>query len=764
MLVFSQKMKSRYLPVLFLALLCAAQIAEAQTATVTITATDVNGISYTGATVKAQLVLTSGTPVSGQPTMTVSSQAQCVSGGFGSAPCQMPFPGTVGPTGPLTAAGIPMTLQFNSGVTPASTQWLVTVNSTGTPPPLGTGPQVCTLQTTITSGQTALALTGCPALSNVGSGAVNNNVNPTVPTSLCPGCTAKWDVKYVYDSQSAVCATAPCTVTFPNNDGNWTSSDVGKIEFGTSAPASVGGLCSGTACGQVTIAQGTITSVGGAQTISVSVTIATACTPSSSGICGFAAGTQDDSSAMNAAATAAWITPGGKCLAVEMPSGNAFFSGPIFGVNGNSTAGNACKFQSSSNQTGADTNSNGPVLKGQGTTTLIPLPTFNFTPVYGSAIIGGVPGLQMHDFAVDGLGQALNGVSSTFNIIEFDVISPACTQAIGWNIYVSNWALDDPNATGISFNMGCNDPVAWNMNVLLAGGTNCSVSNSLIFTVFGLMCYGSGVNPNLSLSGSGATNTYGGYFSDPIGATGGIPSVLMTGNGGGTWNSYGDQINIRFQTAFTQTVQFTSGTLPYTANFYGTQAHFSASGNAGAHLFYLNGASGSKATFHGGAYGTAGANNNLFTTSAGNTVVDACGNTWLNGGAANSFSGPVINCPTAQTGTAPASSNITLGAGYGTSSVASFNGSDAKHFNFTLTLAGTLTLATETITYTFPSNTFPLTAAGSCRATVIGGTQFAAAAYSFLTTTLPTTSSVVFTQQTAAGTAGNTEIIAVDCQ
>jgi hypothetical protein len=159
-----------------------------------------------------------------------------------------------------------------------------------------------------------------------------------------------------------------------------------------------------------------------------------------------------------------------------------------------------------------------------------------------------------------------------------------------------------------------------------------------------------------------------------------------------------------------------------------------------------------------GATGTG----NTINNPTGGTVLDNCGNT-ASGGAGYTGTG-AYGGPCYTLGPSPAASNITLGAGYGTSSVATFVTSPVdsrRHFTFTLTLAGSLTLATETITYTFP---VPFDVApGTCRATPVGGTQFAAAAYSFLTTTAPTTTSVGFTQQTAAGTAGNTEIIAIDC-
>jgi len=146
--------------------------AAAQSTTVTGQVIDLNGVPYANAQLKAQLVTTTGSPVSGQPTVTNTSAASCAQAGFGSAPCQIPFQGTFGPTsldasGNFPAGGIQ--LQDNSQVTPSGTQWLFTISETGTPPPLGTGPQVCSAQLAITGGSVSVSssFNACPALSNV---------------------------------------------------------------------------------------------------------------------------------------------------------------------------------------------------------------------------------------------------------------------------------------------------------------------------------------------------------------------------------------------------------------------------------------------------------------------------------------------------------------------------------------------------------------------------------------------------------------------
>jgi len=153
--------------ILFLALASCA-LAQNYTA-VTATVTDPNGIPYAGAQLKAQLVLSSGGGGIGQPTVTVSSQAQCTAGGYGTAPCQVPFSGTVGPVtldggGNIPGGGI--NLQTNSAVTPSGTQWLVTVFTSGVPPPFGTGPHTFSALITISGA----------------SQSISSNLNAVAPT------------------------------------------------------------------------------------------------------------------------------------------------------------------------------------------------------------------------------------------------------------------------------------------------------------------------------------------------------------------------------------------------------------------------------------------------------------------------------------------------------------------------------------------------------------------------------------------------------
>lgn len=160
----------------------------AQTTLVTGQVKDLNGVPYAGATMKAGLVF-AGTPVS-NPTVTISVLSQCRANGFGSAPCQVPFAPTNGPftldgSGNIPGGGI--TLQDNTLVTPAGTQWSFTVNTPGVPPPLGNGPQTCLLTASVSGASQSLSpsFNTCPSLA-----LTNVEIGPGIPVTVIPSsCT-----------------------------------------------------------------------------------------------------------------------------------------------------------------------------------------------------------------------------------------------------------------------------------------------------------------------------------------------------------------------------------------------------------------------------------------------------------------------------------------------------------------------------------------------------------------------------------------------
>lgn len=144
----------KFLPGLLLALgLLVPSVVFAQTTLVSGTVTDPNGVPYGGGTVTMNCV-------GGCSTVTITSQAQCTAAGAGSAPCNLPFPGTVGPARLDATGSFTITLYSNTSINPGGSQWAFTVGlSPGILPPLGTGPQSYTVNITVTGATQSVSST-----------------------------------------------------------------------------------------------------------------------------------------------------------------------------------------------------------------------------------------------------------------------------------------------------------------------------------------------------------------------------------------------------------------------------------------------------------------------------------------------------------------------------------------------------------------------------------------------------------------------------
>jgi hypothetical protein len=178
----------------------------AQATTVTGQVKDVNVTPYAGARLIATLANADGTTFTAPATVTQASSAICQAAGLGPAPCKQPFPQNIGPVtldggGNIPGGGIAVT--DVTLISPAGKLWLITVNTPGTPPPLGTGPQTCTATIAISGGSQSVSsnFSGCPALSSGGSG------------------SSEATLTYPLTSQSYPNATSIC-VAPPNQSGN----------------------------------------------------------------------------------------------------------------------------------------------------------------------------------------------------------------------------------------------------------------------------------------------------------------------------------------------------------------------------------------------------------------------------------------------------------------------------------------------------------------------------------------------------------------
>lgn len=376
-----------------------------------------------------------------------------------------------------------------------------------------------------------------------GSGNVSSNIGASSGTISPLSFGAKFDVKFVYDAQWG---NGTSTITCPQGDCAFTQADVGKIGFGVS-DTNIGS----TFGAGVTVPQFIITAVNSSTSITVNTTTTAACTPANSipgALCNLAWGTQDDTTAINSAFTAAWTGNTGKCSTVEWPNGAFFFSSGL---------GNFTIAQLSSACGGApvaiaisgiDTTQVGPMLKGagMGTSVAIPLPNFNFGSCTGGSSSStcnfGTPNTFIRDLSINGLGQYLNGSPHAVNLVESFSSNGggSCTGATMENVGLAGWAAQSLTSVGLQAGAGCGDPFYENVIVERFGATNCSlttggINSASIFN--GLLCLGASTRVlQINCSHLGPVDTFGSAFVDQ---NGGGPLITQTGC---TWNSKGDAL------------------------------------------------------------------------------------------------------------------------------------------------------------------------------------------------------------------------------
>lgn len=151
----------------------------AQTTLVTGQVTDPNGIRYAFASVSAGMVNANGQTFSTPATVTLASNSVCQAAGLGPAPCQAPFPTSLGPYTLDASGNIPLggiTLEDNSMVTPAGTLWRTCVTTGGIPPPGGTGPQTFCVNVSVTGASQAIGATLSAAAPALGAGPLAGTV------------------------------------------------------------------------------------------------------------------------------------------------------------------------------------------------------------------------------------------------------------------------------------------------------------------------------------------------------------------------------------------------------------------------------------------------------------------------------------------------------------------------------------------------------------------------------------------------------------
>jgi len=140
-------------------------LAQTQTA-VTGTVTGTDGVVWNGGQISAVINTPGGSSLQLTP---------CTNPG----PAGCPVTPSIPATGLGAAGAYSMNLWADASILPAGTTYTFTATINGMPPPIGTGPQTCTVSgVTISGASQTVNLTGCPALTNINGGGGGGTVNP----------------------------------------------------------------------------------------------------------------------------------------------------------------------------------------------------------------------------------------------------------------------------------------------------------------------------------------------------------------------------------------------------------------------------------------------------------------------------------------------------------------------------------------------------------------------------------------------------------
>lgn len=498
----------------------------------------------------------------------------------------------------------------------------------------------------------------------------------------------KGDVQYVQDASWSNGGTIITTTT---NDPPFSSSDVGKIEFGTTNCGSSNGYIN---C-LISVPQGTIVSV----TDSHHAVVSLAATSVTSGLASwFAWGSQDDSLPLQNAMTKVLANQGGSIL---LPCKAMFVNSAPFIV----SAPHLSPIQ----------------IDGcSGDTLFIPLPSFsqascaafgNSTSLKGCIFSDWEVGRTLYpsalvqtpynndylrDFRVWGLGQDGTGLTARYTAIAGNNITTQNVSVVGWL-----WNQSNASQNNCSFDVSTStliDSYSWSANVCgvaIEGDSITAGQSVIVGGAYGPSAMGSGLVINgVAITSNGThLTTSGSQFlcfgwcndSTVVGA--------LQASAGSVWRSYGDQIS---EMSINAGIAFLNGVQPFIGES-------KLEVVAGATVYAQNN------SFVGGGLYLRG------------TIVDEGGNDW---GPGPNVSSPAVVNGSASYNIVPAvAANIALSAGWGASAtVTSMSGNSLKT-QFTVTAVGTPS-ANPTFTFTFPvTNTqryFIL--APLCSAIQIGGT------------------------------------------
>jgi hypothetical protein len=599
---------------------------------------DPNGIPWTSGTISAQLITQGGTAptLNGQPfTSTTAS-------------------GLLGPGGTFT-----MRLGDNGVILPSGTTWQFTINiAPGVLPPEGKGPQSfvvttpinCSTNTPTTCTSNAMtittALTPVPALTFITSAV-------TAPTIFNPSTYgAKGGVRYTTSanfsnaSQHVTCSAGDC--------GFLTTAKAGQIVLCTSFSAYVNG---GAFTQTLLCPYGTtITAVNSNTDVTISATPSLSCTPTFSGACGFAWGTQDDSATLNAAALAAWGTPG-ICGQLQITD-NYFFSQPIFDLT-IAQLSSACGGQfGGANVSGIDSTQAGPALIGSGPQSGVLIPyNFNFAACVAIGCLFTTPNLFIDKMAINGLGQPATGVTPGQIVVATQGSSGggSCTGSAMTNSAFSNWGVNQ-NMIGVSIGGAACGMPSFSYNLVeMFGATSCRFtgsSNDLPSYFSHNMCFGN-TSVSLTINTGGIMNLDSNFIGGLIGS--GATVLIANGGAGQIVNSRSNGYFGEFQSSGA-TVQFNTGLGGLRWNSDGDDYFLVSSTSSPSSAIVFASSAAVTFSMKNTKILASGTNNRAINQGGGgNTFINAGYNSITNGTLANVFGGTTIAQPSeTQSGTCAA--------------------------------------------------------------------------------------------------------------
>jgi hypothetical protein len=623
---------------------------------------------------------------------------------------------------------------------------------------------ICADVTTFTSGVVLVSLsTSIQQVQSVVSSTsgsstpVGNPVNSIDATS--PKYGLKYDAHWVYDATTTTGANPTITCS-TGNDCNFTSTDLlgrpiaktGQIVFGVCGPINFNNGPNAT----LDVAQTTITTINGAQSITVGGTGTTACAGNLVLVWG-----DDDSAAL----TSFWndVTSfTSHCGRGLLPPGSMLVQSGQFNTAGNGSCSSAAAIAAGA----------GVALTGAGidSTFIIPTPNFSLTTGSGNSCSGigpnsttvptanannvcffGSPGMELSNLQVWGAGNPLTGTNpASATYLAGIAGGTSNSYASVSNVRVGNWGTNGgANLDGFAF---------WNITY---GSNGIFQSDNFGNTgvVFASLVGGPNFGTNLSING--------GSFMGDNGAIGSTQNVLIVNASiSSTGNNFGYcftnpciNVNVNQGRFYSQGDFFQGGGttgggailvqqgLVDLAN--GQVNTQTSSGTTASYGIFAE----TSSTVHLAHSQVKGGTQTALSFDATSIYYDDCGNQFTAGtnGIYSITAGAKVFGNCSVIGTVPATGNFTLT----NATFTSVSGQDQKHFTLNITASAA---AAITIVYTFPT-AFAI-APGSCHAQDVGGTN---PVLTFTTSVAATTTAVTFLS-TAAATNTDTLTVAIDCQ